>query len=228
MKPAIVSLSGGMDSATLIASLKAQEIPIKLAVSFNYGSKHNPYESLAAEKICEYYGLERRVINLSTAFAEFKSNLMRGQADVPSGHYTDATMSQTVVPGRNIIFSSILAGLAWSEECGYVYLGIHAGDHEIYPDCRPDFFKAMESAIWQGTDYRVRMVAPYLYTNKAGILKAGLELHVPYELTRTCYRDQVIACGKCGSCQERLESFKLNGIEDPIEYESRDLMPKDV
>jgi 7-cyano-7-deazaguanine synthase len=218
MSRVIISLSGGLDSTTALALAKSQEHEIQ-TVGFKYGSKHNVFENKAAREIAARYQVPFRLIDFSPAVQGFKSNLMADGGAIPEGHYEAANMSQTVVPGRNIIFSSILAGLAWSLEFDEIWLGIHQGDHTIYPDCRPSFFIAMRKAIEEGTDGRVTMKAPFLDTNKAGIVKQGLVLKVPYELTRTCYKAQSYACGKCGACCERLESFKLNGVEDPIAYE---------
>jgi 7-cyano-7-deazaguanine synthase len=132
-------------------------------------------------------------------------------------------MSQTVVPGRNIIFLSIMTGIAWSNEASIVAVGVHAGDHEIYEDCRAGFVAAMNAAVIQGSGDRVRLEAPFQYLDKAGILKIGYSLNraVPYELTRTCYKDQEVSCGRCGSCGERLLAFHSIGKEDPVQYEDR-------
>lgn len=223
----LVSLSGGMDSATVLARALNDNGRYVEAVGFNYGSKHNPHELRAAENICAHYGIPFHLINLAPVMATFNSALMSHSADpVPTGHYEEDSMKQTVVPGRNIIFTSILAGLAMSEEFGEVWIGIHGGDHHIYPDCRPDFFRAMNQAIFQGTDKKVSLLAPFLYDNKMKILEAGFRLQVPYELTRTCYSPNVVACGKCGSCQERLAAFLAVGREDPIEYVTREILPK--
>lgn len=229
---AVVSLSGGMDSATVLAYAVDQLGSSNVhAVGFIYGSKHNQYEQEAARKLADHYAVPYHLQDLTPVMGHFRSNLMKGMGEVPEGHYEEKSMSQTVVPSRNIIFASILSGHAWSlmdalDTKMQVWLGIHAGDHAIYPDCRPEFFYSMKSAILFGTDSRVELVAPFLKNNKTGIIREGLILQVPYEITRTCYKDQPIACGKCGSCQERLEAFKANGIEDPVEYESRELLPK--
>ncbi len=160
-------------------------------------------------------------IDLTGVMAGFKSALMKDGGDIPEGHYTDESMSATVVPGRNIIFLSILAGAAWSAGATMIAIGVHKGDHAIYPDCREQFIAAMSTAIFSGTDGRVCVSAPFRDMDKISILKWGLEHDVPYTLTRTCYKDQVVSCGKCGSCVERLEAFELNEIEDPIPYYSR-------
>lgn len=223
----VVSLSGGMDSSTLLAEVRrdrpASEV---LAVGFYYGSKHNPYENQAAAKIASIFGVEFRLIDLSGVMLGFKSNLMSSGGTIPEGHYEEASMSQTVVPGRNIIFASVLAGLAWSEGAGAVYMAVHAGDHFIYPDCRSAFVQSMDEAIFLGTDRKVHLETPYLDEKKVDILRRGIACAVPYYHTRTCYKAQPIACGKCGSCQERLEAFSLVGAPDPLDYESRELLPK--
>lgn len=215
---AIISFSGGMDSATLLAQALRQEIEC-YAVGFSYRSKHNEFEIEKAILLTNYYKVPFRVINLKDVMKGFKSNLMLGGGKIPEGHYESESMKATVIPARNIIFASILSGLAWSMEVKQVWLGIHAGDRDIYPDCTEEFYCAMAKMIRIGTNERVLLKAPFLFLNKIGILKRGMELKVPYELTRTCYKQQELSCGKCGSCQERLEAFQKLGIKDPIEYE---------
>lgn len=196
------------------------------AVGFTYGSKHNSYENTAALKLCKYYGVPLFFVDLTDVMGHFRSDLLKTGGNIPEGHYEDSTMSRTVVPGRNIIFTSILSGMAWSNNCDQIWIGAHSGDHAIYPDCRPEFIRSMASAIAYGTDYKVSLKTPLLELNKTGILVEGQKLGVPYNLTRTCYKDQQVACGRCGSCQERLEAFANCGIEDPLEYESREILPK--
>lgn len=222
---AIVSLSGGMDSVTVLADAVASERDVE-AVGFYYGSKHNVFENAAAQEVAAHYGVPFRLIDLSSIMESFKSDLLLSGGDVPEGHYEQSNMSRTVVPGRNIIFISVLTGIAWTRDALEVWLGIHAGDHAIYPDCRPDFFTAQRAAVEFGTGHKVTLRAPFLFVNKQQILERGHELGVPYHLTRTCYKAQPMACGKCGSCQERLEAFAKLGRPDPIEYESRVLLPK--
>ena len=218
MKRAVLALSGGMDSTTVLAWLLAQGYSVSCA-SFTYGSKHNKYENRAAIDVANHYGVELVPIDMTGVMKGFKSNLLLSGGDIPEGHYNDESMSQTVVPGRNIIFLSILAGLAWSKEASEIAIGIHQGDHAIYADCRTEFYKAMDTAIYLGTDSRVSILAPFVHTDKTGIIEWGLANKVPYSLTRTCYKDQELSCGKCGSCTERLEAFQANHIKDPIWYE---------
>jgi len=215
-----------MDSATLVADTLAKERNVVELVWFQYGSKHNRYELQAAVALADYFGIPLQQVDLSNVGALFKSDLLQSGGAVPEGHYEEESMSRTVVPGRNMIFASILAGRAWTLEAQEIYLGIHAGDHAIYPDCRPAFAEAMREAIRYGTDERIRFVFPFINITKAQILTRGLELGVPYEKTRTCYKDQLIACGRCGACQERLEAFRFNGAVDPLAYDTRAALPK--
>jgi 7-cyano-7-deazaguanine synthase len=116
-----------------------------------------------------------------------------------------------------------MAGLAESVGAEKVALGVHSGDHFIYPDCRTEFIKALDTTIFLSSDRKVEITAPLANENKFSILQMGykLPIPVPYSLTRTCYKDQPISCGKCGSCNERLEAFEAMGIDDPIKYECR-------
>jgi len=222
---AIVALSGGMDSTTLLAEA-LQYMDVVLAVGFQYGSKHNPYEINAARTIATYYKVKYRRIDIQDAFDGSNSALMDDIRDVPEGYYEGENMRATVVPGRNLIFAAIAAAIAESAGAQYVFMGIHAGDHHIYPDCRPEFAFALGAAIKSSSDGKVDLAVPFLHFHKEHILKRGFDLKVPYDMTRTCYKDQHTACGKCGSCQERLAAFAKLGQKDPIPYESRVLIPQ--
>ena len=116
---------------------------------------------------------------------------------------------------------SIAASYCFARGIEDLYFGAHSGDHAIYPDCRPEFYESMAEAIRLGTDGEVVLAAPFLDMNKKQVLEFGYSYNppVPYELTRTCYKEQEVACGKCGACQERLEAFKGLNVTDPIEYE---------
>jgi 7-cyano-7-deazaguanine synthase len=226
MKKIVIGLSGGMDSATLLGSLLEQRYEVHCC-TFYYGSKHGKWESKASEDLIDFYKLDKKKpvfkhsIDLSVAFKEFNSALLLTGEEIPEGHYNDETMKKTVVPGRNLIFSSIMAGLAESIDADEIGLGVHAGDHAIYPDCRPDFISSLWTTILRSTENKIRTNVPFLNKTKADILKIGCSLiiPVPYQLTRTCYRDQELACGRCGACDERLSSFKELNLIDPIEYE---------
>lgn len=215
----VMALSGGMDSTTMLGLLLSQGHEVE-CLFFTYGSKHNKYEALAAQKVAAYYRVPcHGAIDLAPITKTFKSDLLLSGGNIPEGHYSDASMAATVVPARNLIFLSILAGHAWSVGAEHIAIGIHQGDHAIYADCRKEFYKAMDSAIYLGTDRRVDIIAPLIDLDKTGILEIGLPISVPYHLTRTCYKDQENSCGKCGSCVERLEAFVNVRSIDPIKYE---------
>jgi 7-cyano-7-deazaguanine synthase len=221
MNSYVIALSGGLDSTTLLSVLMdksyLQSTNIK-CVGFEYGSKHNKYEIEAAKRIANHFDVEYTLIDLKSVSKILKSNLLLSGGEIPEGHYNNKTMSQTVVPGRNLLFASVLAGYAESIGFNTIALGVHKGDHEIYPDCRKEFIKALDSCIYLSTDKSVDVYTPLIDMDKSKIVEEGLYLDTPYRFTRTCYKDQEHSCGKCGSCQERLEAFKNNKIKDPIKY----------
>ena len=214
-----LALSGGMDSTTLLADLLDIYYPDQVfCLGFEYGSKHNKYEIKAAQAIAKHYNVKYQLLDLRNVGNILKSDLLLSGGKIPEGHYEDENMSKTVVPGRNLMFASILAGYAESNNCEKIALGVHKGDHAIYPDCRKEFIKALDTCIYLSSDRKVEVIAPFIDMSKIDICELGIDLEVPYELTRTCYADQEKSCGKCGSCVERLESFELNHEKDPIEY----------
>lgn len=225
----VMALSGGMDSTTLLGALiddlTVEEVHCCV---FTYGSKHNKYENAAAVDVINYYKritalpIIPHYISLVEVMQGFKSALFKSsEREIPEGHYNEESMRATVVPGRNLIFASIMAGLAESIGADAIALGVHQGDHHIYPDCRTDFIKSLDTTVRMATDGKVRVLCPLLFKDKTTIIQmaSNLSLIVPYHLTRTCYKDQPISCGKCGSCTERLEAFANNQLEDPILYE---------
>lgn len=225
MEKIVIGLSGGMDSATLLGLMLERGFAVH-CVSFLYGSKHSLYEMKAAKDLVSFYkskGKEvtHQVIDLRQAFEGFKSALLTSGEEIPEGHYEAESMQATVVPGRNMIMGSIMAGLAESIKASFIMLGVHSGDHHIYPDCRKSFIHAFNLAVVESSDGKISVGAPFIDENKESLLKIGYSLSppVPYELTRTCYKDQEFSCGKCGACRERLEAFKLIKIKDPIQYE---------
>lgn len=219
---AMLSLSGGLDSATVLAFLlKNMDFNVH-CVSFAYGSHHNTLERECAKKLFTFYDgmfpgkVTYEELDVSSIFDGVQSEFLMPDKAIPEGRYDDATMSKTVVPGRNLVFASILASRASSFDAQFVALGVHAGDHAIYKDCRIEFCKSLDTSIYLGTD--VQLLTPFVTLTKGQIVSIGLQLGVPYALTRTCYTDNPIACGICGACNERREAFALNGVVDPIEY----------
>ena len=231
MKKVVLSLSGGMDSTALLGFILGQGKEIGLeevhVCNFQYGSKHNRYEARAFLNVVKYYRdfgfhIVPYEFDLSAVFQPFKSNLLLSGGDIPEGHYEAESMKATVVPGRNTIFASIMLGLAESVGAGIITLGVHAGDHHIYPDCRDTYITSLDKTIREASDHKVSVIAPLLKMNKTDILSLGYiqDPPAPFSLTRTCYKDQELSCGKCGSCQERLEAFAEIKITDPIKYET--------
>lgn len=228
----VLGLSGGLDSMVLLHSAIARSgwkpDEIKL-VSFRYGSKHNQHELAAAEKVRQWMSvplLNAVTIDLSSVYAASSSSsaLLSADNKVPEGHYNDETMRQTVVPGRNLLFISVMAAIAQTEAAAHntdvrVFIGAHQGDHFIYPDCRPTFLAAVNETVLFSSEGKVSVHAPFLLWDKPKIVEEGLQLNSPFGLTRTCYTDSPVACGKCGSCRERLEAFEKNGRTDFIEYQ---------
>jgi 7-cyano-7-deazaguanine synthase len=218
----LLALSGGLDSATLLYyALKSNRNVTPFW--FSYSSKHEIYEQRAAVSICNNLSLPLTQVNLQWTFAALgiKSDLLKSGGVIPEGHYTDESMKVTIVPCRNLIFLSLLASAAESRDVKEIWIAAHQGDRPIYPDCRPDFIHSVREAINHATDGEVDVVTPFLELDKTDIVREGIRLKVPFELTRTCYKDQVTACGKCGSCTERLEAFRNNRAVDPIIYEDR-------
>lgn len=215
-KDSIIILSGGMDSVTLMHYRKDR---IALAVSFDYGSNHNAREIACASEQCRILGIEHIVIPLSFMSRYFKSSLLEGAESIPEGHYEDENMKSTVVPFRNGIMLSVACGLAESRGLKHVMMANHGGDHAIYPDCRPEFVKAMSDAMKYGTYDGVTIEADFTDVTKADIARLGDSLGVDYSLTYSCYKGGEKHCGKCGTCVERKESFVEAGISDPTEYE---------
>lgn len=216
MKNALLVLSGGMDSTTLLYE-RASEIA--LAVSFDYGSNHNGREIPFAKFHCEKLGIEHITIPLKFMHDYFKSSLLSGADAIPEGNYADENMKSTVVPFRNGIMLSVAAGLAESRGLSKVMMANHFGDHDIYPDCRKEFVDAMSQAISAGTYANITIDAPYTLISKADIARKGKSLGVDYGQTWSCYKGGEVHCGKCATCLERKAALAEAGIEDTTEYE---------
>jgi len=205
--------SGGLDSTTLLYEYKDS---IALAVTFDYGSKHNAREIACAVENCKRLGIKHLVIPLGFIGQYFKSDLLLSGGAIPEGSYADENMKSTVVPFRNGIMLAVAAGLAESYELDTVLLANHSGDHAIYPDCRPEFIDAFAAAVKAGTYEGIRVLSPYCNITKRDIALRGKAIGLDYSLTYSCYKGGEKHCGKCGTCVERKEA--LAGF-DSTEYE---------
>lgn len=217
MKDSVIIVSGGMDSITLLYDMRDR---IALGISFDYGSNHNAKEIKFAKLHCDRLGIRHIVIKLDFMSKYFKSSLLEGADAIPEGHYEDENMKSTVVPFRNGIMLAIAAGVAESNGLKYLLIANHGGDHAIYPDCRPEFIRAMSDATAAGTYPGIRVLAPYTNITKADIARKGAALGINYAETWSCYKGGERHCGKCGTCVERKEAMREAGIDDPTDYEA--------
>lgn len=216
MRNSLIALSGGVDSTTLLYEYREE---VACAVGFDYGSKHNAQELAAAKAICRELEIPYLIIPLAFIGEYFRSDLLLSGGKMQLGDYSEENMRSTVVPFRNGIMLSILAGLAESRDLQQVLIANHFGDHAIYPDCRESFVTPMGEAITAGTSNGVKLVAPYTTLTKAEIVARGTRLGVPYGKTYSCYQGGERHCGRCGTCRERHDAFVANGLEDPTLYE---------
>jgi 7-cyano-7-deazaguanine synthase len=240
-KQAVLSLSGGMDSSTVLIHLLANDYEVT-AVAFDYGQKHK-VELERAQQLVDYINLSRinessinfKVIKLNGLVELLNSNLVEGGEEVPEGHYEEDNMKDTVVPNRNKMFSSIIQAVALSianeKNCSVkIAMGIHAGDHAIYPDCRQEFRDADYNAFVEGNwdADKVTYYTPYLKGDKFDILKdgeicckkLGLDFNDVYKRTNTSYKPTAegLSDYKSASSVERIEAFLKLGRKDPVEY----------
>lgn len=221
---ALVLVSGGIDSTTCLGmAVDKYGKDNVVALSVYYGQKHTK-EIEAAQNITAYYGVEHISLDLTKIFQYSDCSLLsHSDREVPHESYaeqlekTDGSPVSTYVPFRNGLFLSSAASIAISKDCGLIYYGVHADDAagNAYPDCSDAFHKAMREAIFIGSGNQVSIEAPFVNWTKAQVVKKGLELHVPYEYTWSCYEGGDRPCGVCGTCRDRAEAFRLNGVEDP-------------
>lgn len=220
MAKAVVVFSGGLDSTTALYTAIGDGYEAH-AVSFDYGQRHRKELDHAA-RIARGLGITHKLVDITGVTELVSNSALTSEREVPEGHYAEATMKATVVPNRNMIMASIAIGYAVNIGAKAIYLGVHGGDHFIYPDCRPEFVRLLSQIALAANDGFIepdfRIVTPFLNDTKAEIVRVGARLGVPHELTWSCYKGGSRHCGRCGTCVERKEAFALAGIADPTVY----------
>jgi len=227
-RPAVILLSGGLDSATVAAIARDRGFEL-YALSFDYGQRHR-CELDAAQRVGESLGV-RKHVTLSIDLRAFGASALTAAIDVPKGRSTtemDASIPITYVPARNTVFLSLALGYAEVLQAADLFIGVNAVDYSGYPDCRPEYIAAFErmanlatKAGVEGT-LRFQIHTPLVDLTKAQIIREGTRLGVDYGLTRTCYDPTPagLACGNCDSCLLRLKGFAEAGLVDPAPYAS--------
>ena len=217
MTEAICVMSGGLDSTVLLYKLIDEGFTVK-AISYDYAQKHQ-IELAYAKTTCDNLGVPHKILDITSIVDIFKGSALTDNIEVPDGHYESDNMKVTVVPNRNSIFLNLAMAYGISHKIYNIAYAAHAGDHAIYPDTRPVFVEKIQ-ALAEVVDYEpLKIMAPFLHIHKEDIVKLGVELGVDFKNTWSCYKGRQLHCGQCGTCAERIESFKLAGIIDPIEYE---------
>ena len=216
-KRAIVLLSGGLDSTVTLAFALNEGYDVT-ALSFDYGQRHS-IELENGRKVAEFYHIPRKVFKID--LTQIGGSALTDSIDVPENRSLDEmeNIPSTFVPSRNMIFLSIASSYAYVNDINDIFIGVNAIDYSGYPDCRPAFINSMKDAIEKALLRNIDVHAPLIHMSKAQIVKLGVELKAPLELTHSCYEGRKKACGKCDSCQLRLAGFMQAGIPDPVEYE---------
>lgn len=219
MTGSVVLLSGGIDSTTALAWTNHSG-SVGVCVTVDYGQRHRR-EIDAAREVAARYGVEHLVLDFRSFGAALPGSALTDPGvDVPAVGYDSGSMAVTVVPNRNAVFVMAAAGIAAARGLGVVVVAVHAGDHDLYPDCRPEFVEAVSVASFLGCGVTVR--APLQDLTKTDIVRAGDALGAPLWLTWSCYNGGVRHCGRCGTCIERADAFRGAGVTDPTEYESQE------
>ena len=227
MAEAIVLLSGGLDSSTVLALAKERGYDV-VALTFDYGQKHKR-ELNSSRKLARHFKAKEHIIVPLSLGELLRSSLTRESMSIPENRTEEEISSgvpSTYVPSRNIIFLSIAASIAESRGAEAIFIATNSVDFSGYPDCTAEFMSAFQSTLDVGTragreGHGIRLEAPILTKSKGDIVREAIRLKVPMEDTWSCYKGGVKACGKCDSCLLRLRGFSEAGIRDPLEYEGR-------
>ncbi len=222
---ALVLFSGGVDSTTCLAlAVEKYGAENVIALSVYYGQKH-VREIQSAEKIAEFYNVQLKTLDLTKIFADSNCSLLeQSDEEIPQESYaeqltkTNGKPVSTYVPFRNGLFLASASSIALSNGCSVIYYGAHSDDSagNAYPDCSDEFNRAMNEAVYIGSGKQLEIVAPFVNSTKKDVVKTGLELKVPYEMTWSCYEGNGKPCGVCGTCRDRIKAFEANGVKDPL------------
>jgi 7-cyano-7-deazaguanine synthase len=213
----VAIFSGGLDSTVMLHQLLSAGDEV-LALSVDYGQRHRR-ELEYAQRIAADLRLRWQLADLSAIRPLLAgSSQTSDDVPVPHGHYAAENMKQTVVPNRNMIMLAVAAGWAISQQADRVAYGAHAGDHTIYPDCRPEFAEALARAIGLADWHHVELHYPFIQLSKTDIVRLGAQLQVDFGQTWSCYEGGEQHCGRCGTCVERQEAFAKAGVSDPTPY----------
>lgn len=220
----IVLSSGGIDSTTCLAlAVDKYGSDSVISLSIFYGQKHKK-EIQAARDIAKYYKVKHIELDMTPIFKDSKCSLLaQNEIEIPEGSYSEqleniSSPVSTYVPFRNGLFLSAAASIAIANDCNFIYYGAHADDAagNAYPDCSITFNDYISKAIEEGSGCGLKIIAPFINKNKSEVVKTGLELNAPYNLTWSCYKGEEYPCGKCGTCIDRQRAFEANGVKDPI------------
>ena len=215
---ALVLFSGGLDSTVLATQMKQEATETRL-LSIDYGQRHAK-ELDHSQKVANHLGLAHEILKLPQLGQILGGSSLTDQSmTLPEGHYAEESMKSTVVPNRNMILLALAGGHALSLGLDTIAYAAHAGDHTIYPDCRPEFADAMDKALGLADWKDLNLHRPYVEMTKSDLVSLGDQLDSPLHLTLSCYAGGEIHCGKCGTCVERKEAFELANIADPTKYE---------
>jgi len=219
VKSIIIIASGGLDSTTLIWKAMSEKIQIREILSFNYGQKHSR-EIENIKSILLYlrdkgHNINHKIVDITSISDLISKGALTGEEDLPKEMYDRESQRVTIVPNRNMILLSIAAGRGVVLNVSHVAYAAHASDHEVYPDCRPEFIKSLSSSLKLGNLWTpIELYAPFQNLSKTDLVTLGLELNVPFELTWSCYEGKERPCLECGTCLERTEAFYKNKVKD--------------
>jgi len=223
---AIVVLSGGLDSTTMLYRVAKYDFrPGEvLALSFNYGQRHVT-ELAYASHSCTRLGVDWHLVDMECVQALLPGSALTSDVEVPEGHYADETMKATVVPNRNSIMANVAIGAAVGFGATRLYLGVHAGDHPVYPDCRPEFILQLQKLAMTANEGFIaedfKIECPWLHIEKDHIASQAYSMGLDFRYTWSCYKGVTNHCGRCSTCVERLEAIAIAGLShvDNTEYD---------